>query len=192
MTPRGATRDRILDAAYELFLTEGLAGTTVTEIERRSGLQPGSGSLYRHFRSKDDVLRALITRELEALKASLDAEREELPVLDDQRSQLLLDFGLSLHHIAKAEPLVQMLRQASGAGQVGDAHEVISKVFGLDGSSGGWPVDNRALEGIDPLDVLVVVAALMGFQQLQQLTPGPLLGVDDDTFVTRLVDLILA
>jgi AcrR family transcriptional regulator len=52
------TRERILDAAWRLFLRQGFAGTTVTQIEAAASLAAGSGSFYRHFRSKEELLLA--------------------------------------------------------------------------------------------------------------------------------------
>ncbi len=41
-----------------LFGEHGYTATTVAEIEAAAGLSPGSGGLYTHFRSKQDLLRA--------------------------------------------------------------------------------------------------------------------------------------
>src|SRR5438552_14795 len=54
-----------MDAALALFAREGFAGTAVTDIEAAAGLSAGSGSFYRHFRSKEDVLFTVVDRELE-------------------------------------------------------------------------------------------------------------------------------
>src|SRR5688500_14233687 len=65
--PRGAgTRDRILNEALHLFAERGFKGTTVAEIERASGLKPGSGALFAHFPTKEAVIESAI-EELAAL-----------------------------------------------------------------------------------------------------------------------------
>ena len=51
-----ATRDRVLRVAMELFGERGYAATTISMIESAAGLSPGSGSLYRHFSSKQELL----------------------------------------------------------------------------------------------------------------------------------------
>lgn len=186
MATRGSTSERILDAALDLFATEGVGGTTITEIERRSGLQPGSGSLYRHFRSKDDVVAALITREVEALKTSMAEERAALPALGDPRSQLVLELHLALRHVARVEPILRVLRETTGDDRQVD--EVVARVFDYDTTRGGWPSE----DGGGSLDVLVAVAALTGYHQLRQRHEEPFLGVDEGTFVDRLADLLLA
>jgi AcrR family transcriptional regulator len=74
-SPRQSTRERILDVAMELFVERGVAGTSISEIERRAGLASGTGSLYRHFRSKEDVLYAAVEREAVRLLSEVDAGR---------------------------------------------------------------------------------------------------------------------
>ncbi|GGP16786.1 TetR/AcrR family transcriptional regulator [Nonomuraea glycinis] len=55
-----STRARIIDEALRLFAERGYAATSVAEIEAAAGLSPGAGGLYRHFRSKYEVLSAAI------------------------------------------------------------------------------------------------------------------------------------
>ncbi|MET8159206.1 helix-turn-helix domain-containing protein [Sphaerisporangium sp. NPDC005289] len=55
-----STRARIIDESLRLFAERGYAATSVAEIEAASGLSPGAGGLYRHFRSKYEVLAAAI------------------------------------------------------------------------------------------------------------------------------------
>ncbi len=55
-----STRERIVSEALRLFAERGYAATSVAEIEAASGLSPGAGGLYRHFRSKEEVLAAAV------------------------------------------------------------------------------------------------------------------------------------
>lgn len=52
----GTARQRIIAEALRLFGERGYAATTIAQIEQAAGLSPGSGALYRHFRSKDQLL----------------------------------------------------------------------------------------------------------------------------------------
>jgi AcrR family transcriptional regulator len=52
------TRERIVDAARELFWLQGYEATSVAEILEKAGVNPGS--LYHHFRSKEEVLLAVL------------------------------------------------------------------------------------------------------------------------------------
>ncbi|OBF63521.1 transcriptional regulator [Mycobacterium sp. 852002-51971_SCH5477799-a] len=50
------SRQRIIAEALRLFGERGFAATTIAQIEEAAGLSPGSGALYRHFPSKDQLL----------------------------------------------------------------------------------------------------------------------------------------
>lgn len=65
-----SSRERLLDVALELFASRGYAATSTAEIQKASGMSPGSGALYRHFRSKNEVLRAALRRGLDRMRDS--------------------------------------------------------------------------------------------------------------------------
>ena len=67
---REATRQRILDAAREVFAEMGVIGGTVEDICERAGFT--RGAFYSNFTDKDDVLQALIEREHATLLEHLD------------------------------------------------------------------------------------------------------------------------
>lgn len=52
------TRQRILDAATELFEQRGFAGTSIRDLAIRAGMT--KAALYYHFPSKEEVLQALL------------------------------------------------------------------------------------------------------------------------------------
>lgn len=62
MTP--STRERIMTEALRLFGEQGFAKTSVAQIERAAGLSSGAGGLYRHFRSKDELLVEAVSSRL--------------------------------------------------------------------------------------------------------------------------------
>lgn len=66
------TRERLVTEAMRLFSTHGYEATTVTQIETAAGLSGGSGALYRHFKSKDALLEAGISRQLDRRRAMAD------------------------------------------------------------------------------------------------------------------------
>lgn len=57
--------DRILNAASKLFVHYGYDKTTVSDIAQAAGVS--KGAIYLHWKSKDDLLEALIFRESERL-----------------------------------------------------------------------------------------------------------------------------
>jgi AcrR family transcriptional regulator len=61
-----STRDRIVTEGMRLFAERGYAATSVAEIEKAAGLSPGSGGLYKHFRTKEAVLEAGVRERIAA------------------------------------------------------------------------------------------------------------------------------
>jgi AcrR family transcriptional regulator len=67
-----STRERVLDAAMDLFGRQGYHATTVAQVEEAAGLRPGAGGLYRHFDSKKALLEAGLRRQFDAGRELLD------------------------------------------------------------------------------------------------------------------------
>lgn len=63
--------DRILEAAREVFSSEGLQGSSIRAIARAAGCDPAL--IYYHFDSKEAMFRALLERKLAPLSADLAA-----------------------------------------------------------------------------------------------------------------------
>jgi AcrR family transcriptional regulator len=57
-------RARVLEVAYETFAAEGLS-VPIDEIARRAGV--GAGTVYRHFPTKDDLIRAVVKDRLQRI-----------------------------------------------------------------------------------------------------------------------------
>jgi AcrR family transcriptional regulator len=75
MPPSG--RDRLLAAALKLFAAKGYAAASVADIQRASGLAPGSGALYKHFASKRELLEAAVEYRIDSIvsaREQFDAE----------------------------------------------------------------------------------------------------------------------
>jgi AcrR family transcriptional regulator len=70
-----ATRDRILAVALELFASKGYAATSVRDITERLGMT--KASLYYHFTSKEEILRALLSPIGVELTALVERGRSE-------------------------------------------------------------------------------------------------------------------
>lgn len=54
-------KNEILDAAGILFTEKGYENTSVTDIMNAVGI--AKGTLYHHYKSKEDILNALIKRQ---------------------------------------------------------------------------------------------------------------------------------
>lgn len=57
-----STRELLLTEGMRLFGEQGYAATSIAQIEQAAGLSPGSGSLYKHFRSKEELLSTGLDR----------------------------------------------------------------------------------------------------------------------------------
>ncbi len=56
--PEDSTRQRLLEAATEVFLEKGYEGTRVAEVARRAGVT--TGAIYGNFDNKSDMLTAAL------------------------------------------------------------------------------------------------------------------------------------
>ena len=62
-------RDRILSAAFDLFLQQGVSATTIEDICERADV--ANRTFFNHFPTRHDMMRALAERRLLNLKAEL-------------------------------------------------------------------------------------------------------------------------
>jgi TetR/AcrR family acrAB operon transcriptional repressor len=65
-----ATRERLLDAAQELFRKRGVTRTSLAHVATAAGMT--RGAVYWHFRDKADLFRAMCERATLPLDASFD------------------------------------------------------------------------------------------------------------------------
>lgn len=70
-------RGRLLATAARLFRERGYAGTTVRDIAGALGIL--SGSLFHHFRSKEDILFAIMQSVIAAMRHDLEAALDAAP-----------------------------------------------------------------------------------------------------------------
>lgn len=74
---RDETRGRILDAALQLIADHGFAATSTREISERLGFT--KAALYYHFRTKDDLLAAIVQPAMDELVALVDGAAAPTP-----------------------------------------------------------------------------------------------------------------
>jgi AcrR family transcriptional regulator len=75
--PRKSTlrrRATVLEAALRCFTRQGLAATTIADVRRAS--RTSIGSIYHHFRSKEELASALYLQSLELYQEGLMAKLE--------------------------------------------------------------------------------------------------------------------
>ena len=64
-------RSEIIDIAEELFLKSGYNETAVSDIVKRVGVS--QGTFYYYFKSKEDILNAIIERYIDDIKVGVKA-----------------------------------------------------------------------------------------------------------------------
>lgn len=94
-------RERILEIAKEAFSRDG-ADARLDEIAKRAGV--GSGTLYRHFPTRDALIEAVYRSEVEKLVAAQQKYAATMPPVEALRAWMLLlvDYIAAKHIIAPA------------------------------------------------------------------------------------------
>jgi AcrR family transcriptional regulator len=168
-------RERILEVAKDAFARSG-AGTSLDEIAKQAGV--GTGTLYRHFPTRDALLEAVYRTEVEKLAAAERKLAQDLSAIDALRAWMLLfvDYIATKQIIAPAlNTLVggaSKVYEASGAQITGAIRALVERAIESD--------DIRT--DLDPLDLL---RALIG---VSNVACGP----DWQQSARRLVDILIA
>jgi AcrR family transcriptional regulator len=97
------TTTRILDTALRRFSAAGIRATTIESIARAAGVD--RTTIYRRYPTKDQLLHAVLTRELHRLHSHITATTRSLS--DDE--QVIEYFALAIHQ-AQAHPLLGRIR----------------------------------------------------------------------------------
>ena len=84
------TRERILDAAQDLVLDRGYVGMTVEHVLHRVGIT--KGAFFHHFKTKDDLAKALLRRFAHRDAQVYSETRERAEKLSDDPLQQMLIF----------------------------------------------------------------------------------------------------
>lgn len=66
------TRKLILDTAMDVFLSEGYSKTTISKISEQANV--GYGTVYSHFKGKDDILNKVVDNVLDDFYTYADIE----------------------------------------------------------------------------------------------------------------------
>lgn len=101
----GGKREEILDAALALFAERGFHGTAIPDIATDAGI--ATGTIYRHFASKETLVNELYRRSKQALIDALGAPMPApgpAPGPDDLRAQFH-ELWWRLVGFARTQPL---------------------------------------------------------------------------------------
>lgn len=92
-------RKRLLDAAYDLFIKDGVSNTTISQICEKAGI--AKGTFYLYFTDKEDILRAL-TKKLSL--NLLDIAYSKVKDSSDTFVEKLVIMANALLEMAKEDP----------------------------------------------------------------------------------------
>lgn len=174
---RLTTRERILDAAFDLFVDRGFTGTTISEVERRVGLAAGTGSFYRHFASKHALLSAAVEREVTRRMAESRAERDALPQSTDPRTQFTVSAEQTLRDLRRFDRLFRLM--LIDGERVPDVRNAITTALQEAGAV-GWADDPA---------VMTTIAALLGYHVFGMISDNPVKQVNQADFIHALATL---
>ena len=172
------TRERILVAALAQFIERGVDGTTVSSIERAVGLAAGTGSFYRHFASKEEVLVAAVEEGVARLVKEMDAARAALPVLDDPVERTTQDYEARLADMRRFSPLSSLI--VAERHRHPELQRMLTEPLGVRTWDFGWNEDPT---------VAIATAALAGYYELSLLDDGTYSKIDAYDFIRALVEL---
>jgi len=157
-------RDRILSAAFDLFLSQGVSATTIEEICERADV--ANRTFFNHFPTRQDMMRALAeSRLLNLHDVVVDRSTEPVParlvgLFDDIASALVkssdtyreviaemlassgygIQRGFALH-----ATFLQLVKEGVARGEVSVRHDVQTLadiiVGALTGGIVNWTVD---------------------------------------------------
>jgi AcrR family transcriptional regulator len=109
-----STRERILGAAARLFAEQGFSRVSMPEIARASGIT--AGAIYKHFKSKADLLFQVVTRALQSIplfvqSAESGRDATALPrlaaVYTEPELKLLRQLSIEVHSAAGRDSKVR-------------------------------------------------------------------------------------
>jgi AcrR family transcriptional regulator len=127
-------RQRLLEAAMTLFHEQGMVATTIATIAEAANVP--LGNVYYHFRSKDDLIAAVVQARREEVKAELalaaceanPLERLRSLIRDSKRNrELLTAHGCPYASLAQGLRDVQS-QQADNAGELLRLHVDFAEV----------------------------------------------------------------
>lgn len=189
---RSRAADRILREAMRLFAERGYERTSIADIQAAAGLAPGSGALYKHFRSKEAVLAAGMEdfvagaeRARELIRTVPGPANQALGVLGHAAMRMLTDDRDVLRIVWRELEQFPALRDEVREQRMQGTYAAIA----------GWlreRADRGELRVEDPeATAAVLLGALTSFKLFQALFGEPPSGLDDERFVRAWLQVML-
>ena len=103
-------KNEILDAAAVLFMKKGFDNTSTNDILDAVGI--ARGTLYHHFKSKEEVMDALIDRQMEKILSAARQAAADLSVPVEER---IIRTITALHIGEEGSPMTEHLHKPQNA-----------------------------------------------------------------------------
>ena len=187
-------QNRVLDSAVELFARHELNSITIDQITQLSGIS--AFEMVRHYRSKENLLAAVLERELELMSAAAHAPELRMPgeTLRDELQGLARIILMEYRH--RLPLLSKLLMESMRDPQVG---MLFYKTFIVQGRLLFTEfLNTRKQLGEVRLDLDIEAAAAMFLSLLTSVVLlGELCGgkqvenIDDQRVITQMSDVLL-
>jgi AcrR family transcriptional regulator len=183
---------RIAKEALRLFAEKGYERTSIADIQAAAGLAPGSGALYKHFRSKRDLLESGLAAEFATRD---EAAAEFMVAVPDNPRDALTTMGRAvLDQMAREREAIRItcrdLEQFPDL--LGRVRE--ERIQGYYRLFAAWLKDQAASGRIRAHDAEAVSAvawgALVYYRISEALIDEPPGGVGETRFLGAWVDLV--
>lgn len=113
------TRNLILDTAQKVFISEGYAKTTIARISEMANV--GYGTVYSHFKGKDDILSRVVDNVLDDFYTLLDIEFAPSSVKEAEK--IFYNLMLTAFNLAEQNrPIMKVYQQALRLSETMVAH----------------------------------------------------------------------
>jgi TetR/AcrR family transcriptional regulator, fatty acid biosynthesis regulator len=165
------TRKRLIDAARELILSGDETRVAASTVAKRASV--GGATFYEHFRSRDDLLKALADQLFDELREKLAKSRREAVAAPGDEEKLRQEFQTPLDVLAAnpdlfrlalrvrhypASPLGDSSRRLAGNTRRDLVEELVARGYPHD-----WPEERRRLEMIADVHIAATETLALGY-----------------------------
>lgn len=163
-------KNEILDVAERLFCTKGFDSTSTNDILNEIGI--ARGTLYYHFKSKEDILDAMIERITMGVaeKAAAIAGNKDIPVLERMTQTIMsLNIDNEIGHVVMEQmhrPQNALLHQKMQTSLLSKVNPIITDIVN-DGIAQGICHSDYPAETVE----MMMIYATMAFDDLVEQTP---------------------
>jgi len=133
------TRERIIEAATEVFARRGVHGTRVADIAERAGI--AYGLVYHHFRNKEEILSAIFAERWAQYVAYLE-EVSAMPLSFRDRMGRLVHFWVETYR-QESELMTVMINEITRSYEFLESHDITAVLAAFD------PIERIIAQGRD-------------------------------------------